>query len=212
MNRKKDLNMKEPIRFPDPTYDGERSLEWALLRRRSARRYLRESLSLREVGQILWAAQGCNSARGFSTAPSAGATFPLKTFLAAGDVEQLTPGLYRYLRQEHALSAMRTGDLRQELCRAALGQGWVRDGAAVIIFAAIYVRTTGRYGKRGFRYVHMEAGHAQQNVHLQAAALGIGTVVVGAFEDRQVKRTVGMKAEEEPLSIMPLGRIRAEVV
>jgi SagB-type dehydrogenase family enzyme len=204
--------MNEPIRLPDPTYDGERSLEWALLRRRSARRYLRESLSLREVGQILWAAQGCNSARGFSTAPSAGATFPLETFLAAGEVERLTPGLYRYQRKEHALSSMKAGDLRKELCRAALGQGWVHDGAAVIIFAADYSRTTRRYGERGFRYVHMEAGHAQQNVHLQAAALGIGTVVVGAFEDREVKRIVGMRAEEEPLSLMPLGRIRAEGV
>jgi SagB-type dehydrogenase family enzyme len=204
--------MNEPIRLPDPTYDGERSLEWALLRRRSARRYLRESLSLREVGQILWAAQGCNSARGFSTAPSAGATFPLETFLAAGYVEQLTPGLFRYLRKEHALSPMKAGDFRKELCRAALGQGWVHDGAAVIIFAADYSRTTRRYGERGFRYVHMEAGHAQQNVHLQAAALGIGTVVVGAFEDREVKRIVGMRAEEEPLSLMPLGRIRAEGV
>jgi SagB-type dehydrogenase family enzyme len=204
--------MNEPIRLPDPKYDGQRSLEWALLRRRSARRYLRESLSLREVGQILWAAQGCNSARGFSTAPSAGATFPLETFLAAGEVEQLPPGLYRYLRMEHALSSMRAGDLRKELCRAALGQGWVCDGAAVIIFSAAYSRTTRRYGERGIRYVHMEAGHAQQNVHLQAAALGIGTVVVGAFEDREVKRIVGMRADEEPLSIMPLGRIRAEVV
>jgi SagB-type dehydrogenase family enzyme len=202
--------MSELIRLPEPEYEGEHSLEWTLLRRRSARRYLREGLSLNVVGQILWAAQGCNSARGFSTAPSAGATFPLETFLAAGDVQRLPPGLYRYLRQEHALSSMRSGDFRPELCRAALGQGCVRDGSAAIIFAAVYSRTTRRYGERGFRYVHMEAGHAQQNVHLQAAALGIGTVVVGAFEDQEVKRIVGMKAEEEPLSIMPLGRIRVE--
>lgn len=199
--------MSELIRLPDPQYEGERSLEWTLLRRRSARRYLRERLSLREVAQILWAAQGRNSARGFSTAPSAGATFPLEIFLAAGDVEQLTPAIYRYLRQEHALSPMGGADVRTELVRAALGQEWVRDGAAAIVFAAVYSRTTRRYGERGYRYVHMEAGHAQQNVHLQAAALRIGTVVVGAFEDREVKRIMGMKADEEPLSIMPLGRI-----
>lgn len=204
--------MSELIRLPDPKYEGEHSIEWTLLHRRSARRYLRGSLSMNEVGQILWAAQGCNSARGFGTAPSAGATFPLETFLAIGDVEQLTPGLYRYLRKEHAVSSIMAGDLRPELCRAALGQGCVRDGAAAIIFAAVYSRTTQRYGERGFRYVHMEAGHAQQNVYLQAAALGIGTVVVGALEDREVKRIMGMKDDEEPLSIMPLGRIRAEAV
>lgn len=195
------------IRLPEPRLDGTRSLEWALLRRRSSRRYLDQPLSSEEVSQILWAAQGITGRHGSRTAPSAGATYPLVLYLAAGTVESLPAGLYRYLPEEHALTLRVRGDLRRDLCSAALGQRWVREGAATVALAAIFARTARRYGERGRRYVQMEAGHVQQNIHLQAAVLRLGTVVVGAFDDDEVRRILSMPAEEVPLSIMPLGRI-----
>ena len=140
-------------------------------------------------------------------APSAGALYPLEVYVAAGNVEGLDPGVYRYNPHAHELALVRGGDARIELARAALGQSCVRDGAAVIIIAAVYARVTVKYHERGVRYVHMEAGHAAQNICLQACALGCGTVVVGAFNDGAVKKAAGMAADEEPLSILPVGRM-----
>ena len=102
-----------------------------------------------------------------------------------GDVEDIDKGVYRYVTSEHKLVKVLDGDLRAQIGAAALGQGWVKEGAINIVFTAIYERTTQRYGDRGIRYVHMEVGHAAQNVYLQAVALGLGTVVIGAFRDDQ---------------------------
>ncbi len=99
-----------------------------------------------------------------------------------------------------------TGDKRSELTIAALGQSWVKDAATDIVVTAVYERTTSKYGERGVRYVHMEAGHAAQNLCLQAAALDLGLVTVGAFRDDQVKDTLGLPEDEQPLYIIPIGR------
>ena len=123
-----------------------------------------------------------------------------------GNVGGLERGLYRYLVREHALEPLGTGDARAELAAAALGQAWIAEGAVSLVFSAVYERTTGRYGTRGEQYVHMEAGHASQNVYLQAAALGLGTVAVGAFHDGRVKALCNMSSDEAPLYIMPVGR------
>ncbi|HAZ32160.1 MAG TPA: nitroreductase [Dehalococcoidia bacterium] len=195
------------VRLPEPRYDSDVSIEETLLKRRSVRDYTGEPLTLQEVSQLLWAAQGITDPRGFRTAPSAGATYPLETYLVVGDVEHLTPGVYRYDPQEHKLVKVLEGDRRAGLAAAALGQRWVREGAINIVFTAIYERTTRRYGDRGIRYVHMEVGHAGQNVHLQAVALGLGTVVIGAFHDDQVKKILNLPKGEHPLYIMPVGRI-----
>lgn len=193
--------------LPGPRYDSDTSVEEALLRRRSIRSYRDTPLTLAEVSQLLWAAQGVTEPnRGFRTAPSAGALYPLEVYLVAGDVEELPSGVYKYLPREHRLVRVISGDLRGELSKAALGQPWVKEGAIVIVFSAVYERTTRKYGERGVRYVHMEVGHAAQNVYLQAVSLGLGTVVVGAFEDGEVKRILGMLGEEQPLYIMPVGK------
>lgn len=124
----------------------------------------------------------------------------------AGNVEGLAPGLYRYEWRAHTIRRVKEGDLRQELMRAALGQRMVAGAPASLVFTAIYPRTTGKYGQRGkIRYVPMDVGGAGQNVHLQAEALGLGTVIVGAFRDEAVKKILGVR-DEEPLYIMPVGR------
>lgn len=195
------------ISLPPPRIDSAWSVERALLQRRSIREFRPEPLTLADLSQLLWAAQGVADVRGgLRTAPSAGATYPLEISVVAGEVHDLAPGVYRYLPARHAVARVLAGDIRQDLAAAAIGQAWVRLGAVVLVIAAVYDRTTGRYGDRGVRYVNMEAGHAAQNVYLQAVALGIGTVVIGAFDDDWVRRILRLPARERPLYLLPLGR------
>lgn len=196
------------IRLPEPELRGKVSVEEALQQRRSVRRYKDKPLTLAEVSQLLWAAQGItNENGGRRTAPSAGALYPLEVYLVAGNVTGLAAGVYRYSPRDHELVKLADGDRRAQLSKAALGQDPVRRGAIDIVFSAVYERVTRKYGRRGVRYVHMEAGHAAQNVYLQAVSLGLGTVVIGAFDDNAVKRIVKMPDKRErPLYIMPVGR------
>lgn len=194
------------MKLPEPQYDSNVSLEESLLQRRSIRSYTDEPLMLQELSQLLWAAQGITEAGGFRTAPSAGALYPLELYVVVGDVQDLTPGVYRYQPDGHQLTKIMDGDRRGELASAALGQGCVKEGAAAFVFAAVYERTTGKYGERGIRYVHMEVGHAAQNLCLQATALGLGAVTVGAFSDEQVTRVLNLPEGEQPLYIIPVGR------
>ncbi len=193
------------VRLPKPEVRDHASLSDALRQRRSVRAYSGRSLTLKQVGQLLWAAQGRNDPSGLRTAPSAGALYPLELLLAAGDVTGLEPGVYRYQGQQHALEMLHADDRRDRLARAALGQSWIADSAAVLIITAIYERTTRKYGERGKRYVHIEIGHAAQNALLQAASLGLGAAVVGAFDDAAVAKLLSLPAPERPFYLLPVG-------
>jgi SagB-type dehydrogenase family enzyme len=197
----------ERIRLPAPRLDGDVSVERALALRRSIRDYRDTPLALADVSQLLWAAQGVTSPReGYRTAPSAGATYPLELYTVSGRIMGLTAGVYRYAPHQHDLVVVRGGDVRTALAAAALGQTFIEQAAIILVIAAVYERTTRRYGERGIRYVHMEAGHASQNVYLQAVALRLGTVVVGAFDDTRVQQILQIPAGEHPLYLMPVGR------
>ena len=194
------------IRLPEPRYESDVPIEQSLLQRRSIRSYTGEPLTLQEVSQLLWAAQGITNPRGFRTAPSAGALYPLEVYVVCGQVEDLTSGVYRYEPGEHQLVRIMDGDRRAELARAALGQSCVEEGAIAIVFTAVYDRTTAKYGDRGISYVHIEVGHAAQNLCLQATALGLGVVTVGAFYDEKVTKLLNLLEAEQPLYIIPVGR------
>ena len=196
------------IELPEPRLTGDTSVEEALSTRRSIREYRDEPLTLSDVSQLLWAAQGITDKRGFRTAPSAGALYPLELYLVAGNVTDIPAGIYKYSPYKHNLTRIVDGDKRDELAAAALGQECVRRCSAAIVFSAVYERTTGKYGKRGIRYVHIEVGHAAENLHLQAVSLNLGTVAVGAFFDDEVKQIMNLPEDEEPLYIMPVGRIK----
>ncbi len=170
------------IKLKQPVYDSGVSVEETLLKRRSVRDFRKRTLTLGEVSQLLWAAQGVTDKRGFRTAPSAGALYPLETYIIVGDVEGISPGVYKYIPSNNVLVLVISGDRRSELSRACYKQKSVRENSVVIALCAVYERITGRYGDRGLRYVHMEAGHAGQNVALQAVSLGLGTVMIGAFD------------------------------
>lgn len=194
------------IKLLEPRRDGDVSIEKVLQERRSSREYTGEPLTLQEVSQLLWAAQGITHPRGFRTAPSAGALYPLEVYVVVGDVENLAEGVYRYEPREHELLKVLDGDKRTELARAALKQDWVREAAVDIVFAAVYERTTVKYSERGIRYVHMEVGHAAQNLCLQATAMDLGIVTVGAFYDEQVKEVLNLPENEQPLYVVPIGK------
>ncbi len=192
--------------LPQPNTDGTMSLEKALSQRRSVRSYTHESLSLSQLSQLLWAAQGITSERGFRTAPSAGATFPLEMFVVAQNVSGLGKGIYHYHPHENQLELLREADVSEALFRACLSQSMILDAAAVLVFAAIFERTTNRYGERGERYVYNEIGHASQNVHLQVESLGLGTVVIGAYRDQEVEEVLELGEEYRVLYLMPVGK------
>jgi SagB-type dehydrogenase family enzyme len=194
-----------PITLPEPKYDSEVSIELTLLKRRSIRRYKQDSLTLEEVSQLLWSAQGLTGSR-YRTAPSAGALYPLEVYVAAGNVLGLDAGIYKYQPHKHEIVNTDVGDKRQDLFRAGLSQGSIRTAPAVLIFCAVFERVTGSYGKRGEQYVYMEVGHAIENACLQAISLGLGSVVIGAFNDDDVKSVMRLKPGEQPLLMLPIGR------
>lgn len=195
------------ISLPAPETAGNASVEEALAGRRSVRQYAGPLPDRSDMAQLLWAAQGLTGSRGFRTAPSAGALYPLEIFVACGNISGLPAGVYRYLPDSHALEQVSGRDAREDLFKSALLQEPVRTAPATIIIAADYNRTTQKYGERGIRYVHMEAGHAAENIYLQAYALGIGTVTIGAFDDNGVRSVLGLPPEKIPLCLMPVGKV-----
>jgi len=194
-------------RLHKPLRESACALERALHERRSVREFGAAPLSPAAVSQLLWSAQGV-SHDGHRTAPSAGALYPLALYLVAGHVRDLAAGVYRYEPAEHRLSQVAAGDRRNALAEAAQGQRWIADAAAILAIAAVERRTAVKYGNRGVRYIHMEAGHAGQNVLLQAAALGLGAAPVGAFEDDAVAAVLSLRASEEPLYLIAVGEPR----
>lgn len=188
------------VTLPAPRRDGTVSLESALRRRRSVRSFTDAPLTAVEIGQLLWAAQGVTDPRGSRTAPSAGALYPLECYVATPDA------LLHYMPNVHRLLAHVPGDQRGALAAAAYGQSAVADAAVVIVITAVYARTAEKYGEeRAFRYAAMEAGHAAQNVLLQAVALGLGAVPVGAFDDAQVGQLLRLDMGEAPLYLIAVG-------
>ena len=193
------------IKLPQTEPSPAQSLEHLLARRRCVREYADRPGTLANAACPLWAAQGISAANGLRTSPSAGALYPMDIYLAAGAVTELVPGIYRYLPREGAIEGAVEGDRRAALAAAALGQSWLTDAALILITAARYEHTIWKYGQRGIQYVHMEAGHAAQNVLLMAAALNLGAAVVGAFDDGRVAAVTGLSGKETPLYLVPVG-------
>ncbi|MFB0566623.1 MAG: SagB/ThcOx family dehydrogenase [Candidatus Aminicenantaceae bacterium] len=210
------------IQLPNPRYESKTSVEKALSTRRSIRNYAEEPLSTSDISQILWAAQGITKKRerlptkwntkyewqgGLRTAPSAGALYPMEIYLIAGNVKGLSKAVYKYIPKNHSLKKVIDGDKRTEIYDVALKQGSIKEGAALIVMAGVYERSSFKYGERAQRYVHIEVGLIGENIYLQGITLGIGTVMIGAFKDEELKKVLGLPQDEHPLAIMPLGKI-----
>lgn len=185
--------------MPEPRLESELSLEEAIARRRSVREFTEESLSREEISQLLWAAQGITDPRGLRSAPSAGALYPLELYVATSE------GAYHYLPRGHALQVVGEEDRRPDLWEAGLKQGALQEAPAIFVVTAVYQRTEAKYGERAERYVKLEAGHAAQNILLQAMALRLGAVPIGAFYDDQVQSALALHADHQPLYLIPVG-------
>jgi SagB-type dehydrogenase family enzyme len=191
--------MSTILTLPNPNFDGSMSLEQSIASRRSWRDFRSEPLTLEQIGQLAWAAQGQDAKSKYRTVPSAGATYPFELFIVT---EQ---GLFHYLLDKHALEKLTDQNMRSALASAAWGQEFIEAAPLTLVFAAEFDRTTRRYGKRGNRYVYMEAGHAAQNVHLQAEALGLGSVAVGAFDDEAVRKVLSLPSHLESIYMVVVG-------
>ncbi len=198
---------EEKISLPEIKTIGDVSIEEAISSRRSVRSYKDESLSLEKISQLLWSGQGITEKdTGKRSAPSAGATYPLELYLVVKDAKELEPGVYHYLPDENSLVKVFEGDAYSDLKMAALGQSQVEEAAINLVISALYERTMNHYGERGRRYVHMEAGHVSQNLYLQAQSLNLGTVAIGAFNEKKIKKILKLPENEKPLYIMPVGK------
>lgn len=190
------------IQLPAPLLHGGMSLEETLAKRESTRNFTSKPLTPSEISQVLWAAQGITRTWGGRAAPSAGALYPLEVYLV------LREGLFHYIPRTHQLIRVSDQNLIGDLSAAALGQECVRESPAIIVITAVYERIERKYGRRGERYVKIEAGHAAQNIHLQAVSLRLGSVPVGAFNDDQVRKVLNLPINHEPLYLIPLGHIK----
>ena len=210
------------VKLPVPRHESPTSVEKAIVLRRSVRDFAEAPLSISEVSQILWAAQGFTQERkepprmwnpkyewqgGLRTAPSAGALYPMEIYVLVGNVEGLARGVYKFVPKDHSLKRVMGADKRTELANAALKQTMIEKAPAVIVMAGVYARASYKYGERAERYVHIEAGSIAENVYLQGVTLGLGTVIVGAFVDKDVKAVLQLPEDEDPLIIMPLGKV-----
>jgi SagB-type dehydrogenase family enzyme len=201
------------VGLPEPAHKGL-SVEEAIRERRSTREYAEGPLTLAELSQILFAAQGITGAadgRALRAAPSAGATYPFEIYIFASRVTDLRPGIYRYIPFGHEIEAVREGDFGAALSEACLGQSMPAEGACSLVLAAVPERITGVYGERALAYIYMEAGHISENVYLQCASLGLGMVAVGAFYEQEVNTIIGLDGEHESsIYVNCIGRKAAE--
>jgi len=188
--------------LPPPRTTSQVPLEAALEQRRSVRSFLPDPLTEEEIGQLLWAAQGVTEPTGHRTAPSAGALYPLELYAVTPDA------VLHYEPAAHAVAVRLEGDYRPPLQAAAWGQDPVGEAPVTFVIAAVVERTAVKYGERASRYVQLEAGHAAQNILLQAAALGLGAVPIGAFRDDQLAALLELPRAERPLYLVPVGHAR----
>jgi len=195
------------IKLPEPNLKGMMSLEEAIMKRRSIRDLKDESITLEELSQILWAAQGITSKDGKRTVPSAGMTYPLEVYILVRRVNGMNPGIYHYNPSYHDLNSIKVGNYSDELKQAAFNHVSISEGGITIAITADFSRTTSSFGERGERYVYLEAGHCAQNIYLQVTALNMGSVVVGSFNDQEVQKALSLPENHKPIYIIPIGRI-----
>ncbi len=193
----------DSVRFLGPGDElGQAELLDAMSRRGSVRDLSAEPIGDRQLAALLWAAQGVSTPSGMRTAPSAGALFPLETYV-------VTPAeVLRYVPASASVE-VRTDSRARESITAAISGATVSQAYAIVVITGVPARITGKYAERGIRYMWMEAGHAAQNLLLAAAAMDLGAVPIGAFDDAGVGGALGLSDNEIPLYLIPVGRLQA---
>ncbi|MBI4890787.1 MAG: SagB/ThcOx family dehydrogenase [Acidobacteria bacterium] len=194
------------LKLPEPKASRDATLRLALERRRSVRDYSAEPITVQQVSQMLWAAQGITAPSGLRTAPSAGAVFPVKLYLVASRVDGIPPGFYSYDVEERSLTMLQEGDKQELLSKVCMDQQCVADSACALLLTAWYGRVRREFGGAAEKLVLLEAGHIGQNWHLQAAALGLGSISIGKWDTTAMKMLLPMPRDEEPVYLLLAGR------
>lgn len=193
------------VELPEPCIEGGAPLWETLQRRRSVRDYGSEGISAKDLAQLLWACQGVTAKRGpyaLKTAPSAGARYPCNTYAVVNRSEEITPGVYRYLPEEHALACLREGDFARVIAEAVLGQSMAARAPVVFAWTAVFERTVSRYGQRGYRYVTLDAAHIAANLALAAVGMGLASCQIAALFDDDVNQVLGCDGVNESILYM----------
>jgi SagB-type dehydrogenase family enzyme len=186
------------LELPNPLLEGRKSLEECIYERESVRKYRDKEIEIEKISQILWAAQGKKGQK--RTIPSAGATYPLEIYATLKD-----KGYFHYNFRNHVLNLKTEENICKKLAIESWNQKFIEESYLNIIICADNSRTTKRYGERGIRYVYIEVGHCAQNIHLEAIALGLVSVPIGAFQDNNVKKVMKLPTNIDPLYIIPIG-------
>lgn len=203
--KEKIIQHGDTIYLQPPTLKGNISVEEVLTKRRSVRTYSNKAIPLHHISQLLWAAYGITNDEGLRTAPSAGALYPIKIYLAAYNITSLSPGIYEYVPHGHQLIKHKKGDFKKEMFFACLEQNMLLEAAAVITYCVNYKKVSARYGNLANRFADMDVAHSSQNVYLQAEALGIGTCAVGAFEEDKMLKIIECDSSYKVIYLMPFG-------
>jgi SagB-type dehydrogenase family enzyme len=193
-------------------YQDGRPIWEVIAQRRSIRGFSNQPITFSELSQLIWATQGITSrAWGFEfrATPSAGALYPIETYIVVNRVKEISPGIYHYNVKEAKLSLLKEGDFGSDLCQAGLDQEMLEEAACVFIWTAIGERSKWKYRERAYRYIYMDVGHIGQNLYLAATALNLGCCTVGAFFDEEVDRLIEVDGKEEiSVYLGAVGRIR----
>lgn len=198
----KDKNKIIELPQPKDIQVSDIGLRQAIEKRTSVRKYSSESLLIEELSYLLWCTQGVKELVGdvvtFRTVPSAGARHALETYILVNNVQGLENGLYRFLPIEHKLVEIDMGkDIADKIMRGCLDQVFVKTSAVTFIWTAVPYRMEWRYGQRGYRYLHLDAGHACQNLYLSAESVGCGVCAIAAFLDEEINPALGIDGENE---------------
>lgn len=190
----------ESTKPPEPIKSGGAGIWSVLMQRRSRRNYTSENLSLAELSQLLWASQGVTAYAGryaLRTSPSAGALYPIETYVIANRIDDLEPGAYHYNVIEHSLELIKKGEFGADVAHSALDQTMLESASVVFIWTAVVARSKWKYGERAYRYIYMDAGHIGQNAYISAEAMGLGCCTVGAFFDDEIGSIIGIDNKDE---------------
>ena len=188
------------IQLPNVLQEATMGFAEVLRRRKSIRAFSNQPLSLDDLGFLLWASTGIQRVEQgyeFRTAPSAGALYPIETYIAANNIEDVDSGIYHYNIKNHLLEEIKTGNFGDALAHAALGQQICATASAVFIWTAIFERSKWKYNQRAYRYIYLDAGHIAENLALAAASINCGSCQVGAFFDDEINSIVDIDGAEE---------------
>ncbi|MHC4131737.1 MAG: SagB/ThcOx family dehydrogenase [Planctomycetota bacterium] len=198
----KEYRNSEKIKLPAPNIEQKMGLDETIKKRKSIRHFSSKPLSLKELSYLLWASTGIQRIEAgyeFRTAPSAGALYPIETYIIANNVTELANGLYHYDIKNHQLEELKLEELGAKLAATALGQNFCATAPVVFLWTAIFQRSKFKYQQRAYRYIYLDAGHIAENLALTAVSLKLGSCQIGAFLDDQINEILELDGTEESI-------------